>query len=607
MARIPNLIFVDKKNTFLGVLFIAAAIASIIYSRRFSEQVPQPSEVRQEVARQLATTPEQPAISGGAETVLTSASQPEQPGASVAILENEFVQVRFTNFGGAIRDIALKHVVGSRLQYPSDEGGNQPFVFNEFHKNPALGFVDFPGLDRDTQYSLVSSTASQVVYRTVLDGRLEVTRSYSLAPDKGAGTDPYQLRTETTFRNLTDKDVPPMRVAFALGTAAPVNAVDSGLQLTTGYSTGESQKFLLRSQLEDSSGLFGLGIGSHDAKPFIESAGPIVWGTVKNQFFSSIYTPDSPAASLVTRRVKVLTKLPDSDHKAYGVTCAAETDVPALAPRGQAVIGANLYVGPNDYHRLSNPDVFRQDQDRVMQFGIQPIRFCAELLLTLMSTIHRFVGNWGISIILTTLTFKFVFLPLTLVAARSAKRMQKIMPEQQAIREKYKDNPQKMQAATLELYKRSKVNPLGGCIPMLLPMPFFWGFFLMLRNTAEMRFAPFLWARDLSVPDTVGHVYGIPINILPLLLGVLMIFQTKLTPAPTVDNAQAKMMKFMPLMFAVLYYNWPSAVALYSFVNVLFTIGQQLVVNKMKDPVDAIPVKSPSGRPMKNVTPGKKK
>jgi YidC/Oxa1 family membrane protein insertase len=181
------------------------------------------------------------------------------------------------------------------------------------------------------------------------------------------------------------------------------------------------------------------------------------------------------------------------------------------------------------------------------------------------------------------------------------------MPEQQAIREKFKDNPQKMQAATLELYKKNKVNPLGGCIPMLLPMPFFWGFFLMLRNTAEMRFAPFLWAKDLSVPDTVGHLYGIPINILPLLLGVLMIFQTKLTPAPTVDNAQAKMMKFMPLMFAVLYYNWPSAVALYSFVNVLFTIGQQLVVNKMKDPVDSLPVKSASGRPMKNVTPGRKK
>jgi YidC/Oxa1 family membrane protein insertase len=597
---------VDKKNTFIGVLFIAAAIASIIYSRRFSEQVPQPSEVRREVAKEIAATG-QSTISGGAETVLSAADHPDRPGSSVATLENDYIQVRFTNFGGAIRDVALKHLVGGQLQYPAEAGGNRPFVFNELHKNPALGFVDFPGLDSDTRYSLVQRTADTVTYRTVLDGRLEVTRSYRLAPDQAAGTDPYQLRCETTFRNLTDKDVPPMRVAVALGTAAPVNAIDSGLQLATGYSTGESQKFIVRSQLEDSSGMFGLGIGSHDAKPYIESAGPIVWGTVKNQFFSSIYTPDSPAASLVTRRVKVYTELPDSNHKAYGVTCAAESDVPALAPHGQAVLGASLYVGPNDYHRLSNADVFKEDQDRVMQFGIQPIRFCAELLLTLMSTIHRYVGNWGISIILTTLTFKIVFLPLTLVAARSAKRMQKIMPEQQAIREKYKDNPQKMQAATLELYKRAKVNPLGGCIPMLLPMPFFWGFFLMLRNTAEMRFAPFLWAGDLSVPDTIGHLYGVPVNILPLLLGVVMIFQTKLTPAPTVDNAQAKMMKFMPLMFAVLYYNWPSAVSLYSFVNGLFTIGQQLVVNRMKDPVEALPVKSPSGRPMKNVTPGKRK
>ncbi len=600
----------DKKNTFIGVLFIAAAIASIIYSRRFSEQVPQPSEVRREVAQQLAAVPAQPTtIANGTETAFASADHQDRTGAELVTLENKYIQVRFTNFGGAIRDVALisKWQATGSLKYPAKINNPEPFVFNELHKNPALAIIEFPGLDLDTTYKLVGRTAGQVAYRAVLDGRIEVTRTYTLAPDEGPATDPYQLRCETTFRNLTDKDQPPLRVSFALGTAAPANAADTGLQLVTGYSTGESQKFIQRSQLEDSSGIFGLGIGSHDAKPFIESPGPIVWGAVKNQFFSSIYTPDTPATGLVTRRVKVLTRLPDSDHKAYGITCAAETDVPALAPHGQAVVGANLYVGPNDYHRLANAEVFKADQDRVMQFGIQPIRFCAELLLTLMTTIHRFVGNWGISIVLTTLTFKFVFLPLTLVAARSAKRMQKIMPEQQAIREKYKDNPQKMQAATLELYKRAKVNPLGGCIPMLLPMPFFWGFFLMLRNTAEMRFAPFLWATDLSVPDTVGHVYGIPINILPLLLGVLMIFQTKLTPAPTVDNAQAKMMKFMPVMFAVLYYNWPSAVALYSFVNVLFTIAQQLVVNKMKDPAEVLPMKSPSGRPMKNVTPGRKK
>ena len=335
MARIPNLIFVDKKNTFLGVLFIAAAIASIIYSRRFSEQVPQPSEVRQEVARQLATTPEQPAISGGAETVLTSASQPEQPGASVAILENEFVQVRFTNFGGAIRDIALKHVVGSRLQYPSDEGGNQPFVFNEFHKNPALGFVDFPGLDRDTQYSLVSSTSSQVVYRAVLDGRLEVTRSYSLAPDKAPGRIPTCSVARRPSATSPPRPAAPMRVALSLGTAAPSNALDNGLQLTTDTPTAATRRSCAAAQLESSGGL--LGMGAHDAKAEItESAGPIVWATVKNQFFSAILTPDQPAASLETRRVKLLTSCPTTDRRAYGITGAAEFDVPALAPRGQS-------------------------------------------------------------------------------------------------------------------------------------------------------------------------------------------------------------------------------------------------------------------------------
>jgi YidC/Oxa1 family membrane protein insertase len=179
--------------------------------------------------------------------------------------------------------------------------------------------------------------------------------------------------------------------------------------------------------------------------------------------------------------------------------------------------------------------------------------------------------------------------------------MQKLMPEMKVIKEKYKDNPQKQQVATMELYKKHKVNPLSGCLPMLLTIPFFFAFFRMLQSAAELRFAPFLWAHDLSAPDTIAMIGTFKVNILPIMLGVVNFFQMRVTPQPAVDNAQMKMMKFMPVMFVVFYYNWSCALSLYSTVNGLYTISQQLIVNRFRDTEDTVPVKS--GKPTKNVTP----
>jgi YidC/Oxa1 family membrane protein insertase len=223
-----------------------------------------------------------------------------------------------------------------------------------------------------------------------------------------------------------------------------------------------------------------------------------------------------------------------------------------------------------------------------------------------MNWTHGAMANWGLAIILMTLIIKTVSLPFTLAASRSAKRMQKFQPEIAALKEKFKDNPQKLNQATLELFKAHKINPMGGCLPILITMPLFIGFFTMLQGSAELRFQGFLWARDLSSPDTIWHIPGLgfPLNIMPLLMGATMIFQMRLTPQPTVDNAQAKMMKFMPVIFTLFCYSFSCALALYSTINGLFTIGQQLVINRMKDDEPA-----PAGKtgPMKNVTPASKK
>jgi YidC/Oxa1 family membrane protein insertase len=244
----------------------------------------------------------------------------------------------------------------------------------------------------------------------------------------------------------------------------------------------------------------------------------------------------------------------------------------------------------------------------VLQMGAF-MRFFSALLLTLMNWMHGWANNWGVDIILTTLLLKVVFLPFTLAASRSAKRMQKIQPEMKVIKEKFKDNPQKQQTATMELFKKHKVNPLGGCFPMLIQLPFFFAFFRMLQSAAELRFAHFLWAHDLSAPDTV-YTFTAPflgslnLNILPLVVVATIAFQMRLVPQPTVDNAQMKMMKYMPFMMLLFYYTYSCALSLYSTINSLFTIGQQLVINRMKDSPDAPP--PAKGKPAKNVTPPKR-
>ncbi|HEY5078973.1 MAG TPA: membrane protein insertase YidC, partial [Opitutaceae bacterium] len=568
----------DKKNTILGALLFVAAFLVFMYGQRYSRQQPAPADIRKEVSKQIATVAPA-AASPSVDQPTFATAQADQTGATAVTIGNGFVDVSFTDSGGAIRDVAFK-------KYPAVRGQPAPFIFNELRANPIMAFVGYPGLDRATRYQLVSKSDHDITYRTVLENRIEVTRHYSLSPDQAPGTDPYLIRCETTLHNLSDKAAAPMRVAFSIGTAAPSNALDTGLQLTTEFSNGKDQVLVRRSDLEASGGIFGFN--AHGPKPVVAGEGPIVWATVKNQFFASILTPDDPASGLETRRVKLLDELPDTDRKAYGVTGDVDIDVAAVPAGGETTLGASVYVGPKEYPRLSNDDVFKKDQDRVMDLGSFVFRFCGGILLTAMAWFHRWTSNWGVAIVLTTLALKVLVLPLTITQARSSRRMQKIMPEMKAVREKFKDNPQKQQAAMMELYKVHKVNPLGGCLPMLFTLPFFYAFFRMLQSASELRFAPFLWANDLSGADTVARVTlpvigSFPINILPIIVVATIAIQMRLTPQPTVDNAQMKMMKFMPFFMLLIYYNYSCALSLYSTVNGLCIIAQQLIVNRSVD------------------------
>ncbi len=602
----------DKKNLYLGTIFIIAAGICYYISYRYGPARPSPS-YPPPVAPAEAGAPNP---TGAAAGLPNAASEPafaavsrDSAGASVVTLHNRHIEVHFTDFGGAIRDVELvdTNPDGSEKYPDRIDTPDQPFAFNRDHKDPLFAFVNQAGLDKRTRFRVVRQTASEVDYQTVLDQRLRVTRRYIVPAEDDAASDPYQIRTETVLENIGAAPFQPANLLVALGTAAPVSQDDRGYQLTTGYYRAGDFSTTLRARLEPSSGFFGSGLFAHPATAEVTSPGPIEWASVSNQFFASIVTPDTAAGALITRRVKLQENLPDTDAGAYGITADLLLDVAPVPAHGVEKLGALLYVGPKEYHRLANPEIFKENQDRVMNWGYFKV-FSASLLWLMILT-HKWVSNWGVAIILTTLLLKVCFVPLTLASSRSAKRMQKLQPEMKLIREKFKDNPQKQQAATMELFKRHRVNPVGGCLPMLITIPFFWGFFRMLQSAAELRFAPFLWAHNLAGPDTIGHLGGIDINVLPLVLGLSMFLQMHFAPQPTVDSSQQKMMKFMPLLMIFFYYNYSCALSLYSTVNAFFSILQQSVINRMKDPeppaAPAAPAR-PGGKPVKNVTPRRK-
>ncbi|MFA5056562.1 MAG: YidC/Oxa1 family insertase periplasmic-domain containing protein [Opitutaceae bacterium] len=593
----------DKKNTLIGALLLLAAFASLYLGSRLSPPAPRAPEIgRSPDLPHVTSAPANPAalpppVMPSDATFAAIAKDSTE--ATVTTLFNDFVEVHLTDFGGAIRDVAFR-------KYDAELGKPGPYVFNQLHADPILAFTEdsFPGLDRTARYELVSSTPTEAVYRLVLDHRLEVTRRYAIRASGDPAGDPYIVRQETTFRNLTAGVVPLPRVALSLGTASLVNLNDYGQYLNVSSYDGNSTQFTNRGALEGA-GFVGRMFGRDTApKSLVEKSGTIVWASVKNQFFASIFTADKPGMAVVTRRID-LPPFPGSQRPNVGLTGAERFELPTLAPGASATLAGNLFVGPKEYRRLAQ---FPNSEDKVMQYDsnwymrIFLCGYVAPFMNTLMNWTHRWVGNWGFAIILMTLIIKTVTLPFTLAASRSAKRMQKLQPQMQAVREKYKDNPQKLNQATMELFKEHKVNPMGGCLPILITMPLFIGFFTMLQGTAELRFQSFLWAPDLSAPDTVARFFGFPLNIMPLLMGATMLYQMRLTPQPTVDNAQAKMMKFMPVMFTLFCYNFSCALALYSTVNGVFTIAQQLVINRMRDDD---PAAGPDG--MKNVTPAKKK
>ena len=246
----------------------------------------------------------------------------------------------------------------------------------------------------------------------------------------------------------------------------------------------------------------------------------------------------------------------------------------AVAPGSQGEIAATLYAGPKDQDKLEE---LSPGLRLTVDYGF--LWFLAQPIFWLLSAIHTLLGNWGWSIIVLTIIIKLIFFPLSAASYRSMARMRAVAPKMQALKEQHGDDRQKMSQAVMELYKKEKINPLGGCLPILVQMPVFLALYWVLLESVEMRQAPWMfWITDLSIKD--------PFFILPIIMGVTMFIQQQLNPTPP-DPMQAKVMKLLPIIFTFFFLWFPAGLVLYWVVNNLLSMAQQYVITRQIEKADA--------------------
>ncbi|MBN1521292.1 MAG: membrane protein insertase YidC [Candidatus Aureabacteria bacterium] len=255
------------------------------------------------------------------------------------------------------------------------------------------------------------------------------------------------------------------------------------------------------------------------------------------------------------------------------ITTMAKLEVADIPPGDSVTYNMTFYAGPKLYYHLAS---IGNDFKRILDFGKMLAPISRGIIWGLNKLFHVF-HNYGICIIIITIIVKIILYPLTHSSMKSMKRMKDLQPHMEAIREQYKDDPQRMNREVLALYKKHKVNPVGGCFPIFLQLPIFIALFKTLNNAVELKGASFLWIKDLSAPDTIFMIGSFPVNVLPLIMGLTQFISQKQT---VTDQKQAQMMYFMTVFFMFIFYNMPSGLVLYWLISNVLSIIQQGMINK---------------------------
>lgn len=502
---------------------------------------PQAASEPAAVAQALAVVPQ----------LAAAASVVQHAGARDITVDTAFYTAVFTENGGALKSMMLK----KHSETQAKDSLGKELVNSDENLGFPLKFSWGSAVGQDLYYK---STVKDVTFtngkgslRMEADagGGLTIVRTYSFSQDS------YVVSLDVTVLNTS---------------AQPLQGTAQLHQVNTPFEKGGSPAdgFLFR-------GPEVYVNGEHKevkAKEYkdgpITMQGSIEWaGYGGNYFLRGIVPLEGAGTSYVMQGTEELT----------GTVLVGNIDT--IQPGTEKTYGYKIYYGPKKVELLRE---LGYNLERSVNFGWFDI--IARPTLWLLNFLYGFVGNYGVAIILVTIMFKAAFWPISQKGMKSMKNMQKLQPKMVKLKEKYKDDPTRMNQEVMNLYKTYRVNPLGGCLPMVLQIPVFFALYKVLLQSIELRHAPFmLWITDLAAPDRLWIGFDIPylggLPILTLLMGASMFIQQKLTPT-TADPAQAKIMQFLPIIFTFMFLNFASGLVLYWFVNNLLSILQQQLINR---------------------------
>jgi YidC/Oxa1 family membrane protein insertase len=412
-------------------------------------------------------------------------------------------------------------------------------------------------VDKDQLRLLQNGEKGEITFSKSLENGVTVFKRFMCSAEL------YTIKLEVSVQNGSSKEV---RNQVGLGWIGKIELARLAKEGDKDY--GLKYTFLRNQKVEKkefgrtgSSGCVpGCGSQKTTIEPFeTEEKGDIKWFSFGGEYFSALVVP--PASKEITLAVK-------GSEKDL-LTADVMTPSVAIPPQGKVNATYQIYLGPKDENRLKTLGV---GAERLVDYGFFTI--IAKPLVWFIRLTHTVTGNYGIDIIVISILIKIIFLPLTQISMKSMKEMQKVQPEMNRLKEQHKEDKAKLQQEIMLLYKRRKINPLSGCLPMLIQIPVFFALYNALQNGIEMRHAPFLlWIVDLSAKD--------PIYITPIVMGATQFIQQKMSPT-TGDPAQAKMFLLMPVMFTFIFLNLPSGLVLYWLVNNVLSIAHQYYLNKNK-------------------------
>jgi YidC/Oxa1 family membrane protein insertase len=462
----------------------------------------------------------------------------------------------FTETGGRLKGLGLKEYRETidpnsppKELVGIHQADDLPLAFNfENHPVAALSLAQYV----TDQTSLVvqgSDTSKKLTFTYQVPGWLRITREYQFYPNT------YVMDLTIRVTNLGNQvwsDQPAISLINL-----PFSPVGSSRYNFSGPA------LLVNGKLEE--------LDLKKIKEGKQIPGPIDWIAYTNQYFIMAVVPEGLIPNFA--QLKMLHAANELVETTFvGPTLKIE-------PNTQQELQFKVYAGPKELNDLK---LAHAKLEKAVDFGWFDV--IAQPLLLCLKFFYSYAHNYGIAIIILTILIKLLFWPLTNKSFTSMQAMKKLQPMMQKIREKYKDDPQRMNQEIMQLYRSQKVNPFGGCLPMILQIPVFFALYRVLNSSIAMRHAPFmLWINDLSAPDRLPIGFQLPylggLPVLTLLMGVTMFVQQKMTPM-TGDPRQEKLMLLMPVVFTFMFVNFPSGLTLYWFVNNLLSIGQQYLLNK---------------------------